>query len=83
MKLNFKFKDEVGSPPRQRLIRSLQEHGASAVRPLFPAESDRDLGAFFVVEAKKDETAEGLLELLNESELVDFAEAEVVRKLVR
>ncbi len=83
MKVTFKFKEDVPEPPRKELAQTLVKAGAKGVRPLFPSETDRELASLFVVDVAKDDIAQKLLDVLQDSELVAFAEPEVSRKLIR
>lgn len=82
-KLQFKFVEEAVDEARQCLDESLRERGAIEVRRLFPNESDPELAAICIVEYKGDRTGGRLLKYLKRSKLVEFAEGEVSRKLIK
>lgn len=83
MKLQFKFREKAAEPDRQKVIGALAAHGATGVRRLFPGEADKELAALYVVDCKDKGSAQRLLKLLNASRVVEFAEFELRRKLVR
>ena len=83
MKLQFKFKETATAAARQRVLNTLGERGATGVRHLFPGETDKELATFYVVDCKDEITRQQLLDLLNTFNVVEFAEAEVRRKLIR
>lgn len=83
MRLHFKFRDNVGQGPRASLVDALGEHGATAVRRLFADEADEELATLYVVDFADERSGKKLLELLRESKVVEFAEEEVRRKLIR
>lgn len=83
MKLQFKFGEKVGEGARKSVMDALSEHGATAVRRLFPDEVDEELAALYVVDCEDESTGQRLLELLRTSKEVEFAEGEARRKLIR
>ena len=83
MKLQFKFKEEVGEGSRKTVVDALTARGATAIRPLFPHETDGELSALYVVDCDDETTGRQLLDLLTRSKEVEFAEGEARRKLIR
>ncbi len=82
-KLQFKFIN--GAPEKERAVldESLRERGATEVRPLFPGEPDPELAAICIVEYNDPGTGGKLLEYLQRSKVVEFAEDEISRKLIK
>ncbi len=83
MKLQFKFTEKAAEPARKKVIGALAANGAMGVRRLFPGESDKELAALYVVDCKDKASGQRLLKLLNASKVVEFAEFELHRKLIR
>ena len=83
MKLQFKFRESIGEVSRKRFVETLGRRGATAVRPLFPGETEAGLAALYVVECEEEGIGRRLLDLLLRSREVEFAEPEVRRKLIR
>ena len=83
MKLNFKFKNRSTSPQRTALLSQLTRHGAASVGPLFPGQKDSELAGLFVADYDTSEAMKRALDLLKESDAVEFAEPSPVRKLIR
>jgi hypothetical protein len=77
--VHFKLKEDASAPERRRVIETLHEHGAK-VDPLFPGEEDPELGAVFTASGPEQVQAKDLLEVLERSEAVDFAEEAPLRK---
>lgn len=77
--VHFRLKD--GAPPdeRRRVMDKLQERGAQ-VEPLFPGEKDPALGGVFAASGPEHVHAKDLLDVLEESKAVDFAEEAPLRK---
>ena len=82
MKLQFKFREDTLSPAREALAAELREEGAVGVRRLFPQEDDAELAALHVVEVEEDQAARRLIELLERSPAVEFAESEAPRRVL-
>ena len=80
MKLQFKFRETTPSPAREALLTELSDHGAAGVRRLFPDEQDAELAALHVVEVEEDRVARRLIEMLERSPAVEFAEGESPRR---
>ena len=80
MKLQFKFLENTPSLAREALLTELCVHGAAGVRRLFPQEEDVELAALHVVEIEGDGAAGRLIELLERSPAVEFAESESPRR---
>ena len=80
MKLQFKFRETAPSPAREALLSELCDRGAAKVRRLFPQEEDAELAALHVVEIEGDGAAGRLIELLERSPAVEFAESEAPRR---
>ena len=80
VKLQFKFREATPSPAREALLTELCDHGAAKVRRLSPQEEDVELAALHVVEIEGDGAASRLIELLERSLAVEFAESESPRR---
>ncbi len=80
MKLQFKFREDCAAPAREALATELRDEGAVEVRRLFPQEKDTELAALHVVEVEEGGTARRLIELLEKSPTVEFAEAQTKRR---
>jgi len=83
MKLQFKFATGVKQSGRQHLIEELAKRGAHRVRPLFPGECDPELASLFIADVKDEKTGSEMLKYLQSSKVIEFAEPEVRRKLIR
>ena len=82
-KLQFKFVQEAGDEAREALTEKLHDRGALEVRPLFPGEKNPELAAIRVVEYRGDRNGGRLLRYLKRSKLVEFAEGQITRKLIK
>jgi hypothetical protein len=82
MRVQFKFRQEVSEDQRAEIISSLGEHGAERVRRLFPGEPDEELSTLYTLEAADQASAQRLVDVLNSSSAVEFAEIEAPRKLI-
>ncbi len=83
MKLQFKFAQGASEPSRQRVITELARRGAKAVRPLFPDQQDEELANLFVADYDDERAGSKMVEYLQHSPIVEFAELQVRRKLIR
>jgi hypothetical protein len=77
--VHFKLKEGTPAPERRRVIETLHEHGAK-VDPLFPGEEDLELTDIFTASGPEHVQAKDLLDVLNRSKAVDFAEEAPLRK---
>jgi hypothetical protein len=77
--VHFKLKEGTPAPERRRVIDALHAQGAK-VDPLFPGEKDPELSDVFAVSGPQDLEAKDLLEVLQRSKAVDFAEEAPLRK---
>jgi hypothetical protein len=82
LKLQFKFREDSARAARRELIDKLSTKGASGVHRLFPRERDSELSSLYVVDVREQKTVRRLLRLLQQSELVEFAENEARRRLL-
>ena len=82
MKLQVKFRQGASNAKVEAVLGALVDRGADDVRPLFPGSGDPDLGALYVVETN-GVSHDRLLRLLDNSDIVEFAEPEARRKLAR
>jgi hypothetical protein len=82
-KVNFKFHKDATTASRTAVLANLKAAGAVAVRPLFPETDDEDLATMYIAETPDDPASKALIEHLNKSKAIDFAELQPRRKLVR
>ena len=82
-KINFKFHKNATTASRNAVLATLREAGALAVRPLFPETDDEELATMYIAETADDPASKALIEHLNKSKAIDFAEPQARRKLVR
>jgi hypothetical protein len=82
MKLNFQFVEGTSAKTRAAVCEDLRQAGAQDVHPLFPGESDPELGALQVAEVEPGKS-QSVLKWLRARKEVAFAEEPVRRKLVR
>jgi len=82
MRVQFKFRQQVSEDERAEVVSSLSEHGAESVRRLFPGETDQELSSLYTLESADQASAQRLLDVLNRSSTIEFAEAEAPRKLI-
>ena len=82
MRVQFKFRQQISDDERAEIISSLSEHGVERVRRLFPGEPDPELSALYTLEVADPVSAQRLLDVLNNSSAVEFAETEAPRKLI-
>jgi hypothetical protein len=77
--VHFKLKEGAPAPERRRVIEALHEQGAKVDR-LFPGENDPELSDVFAASGPEHLQAKDLLDVLNRSKAVDFAEEAPLRK---
>ena len=82
IKLHFKFKEHISEANREKAIKELSSHGAGEVRPLFPHEDDKELSSLYILHCQDDAIGRELMGLLNALEEIEFAEGEIIRKLI-
>jgi len=82
IRVQFKLRQQVPEDERAEIIGSLSEYGAERVRRLFPGEPDPELSTLYTLEAADQASAQRLLDVLNNSSAVEFAETEAPRKLI-
>jgi len=82
-KVQFKFATKATAQEMAALIAALRRHGASGVRALFPSDRDQELARLYIADAEDEAASLRLLALLKESTVVEYAEPEVRRKLIR
>ena len=80
MKLQVKFRQGASNAQVDAVLGALAERGADDVRPLFPGSGDPELGALYVVETN-GVSRDRLLRLLDQTDVVEFAEPAARRKL--
>ena len=81
VKLRFQFAVTAGDESRRQLVKELKAKGAREVGPLFVNATDPELALLQVLNSPKG-SAEELLQHLRSSECVQFAEAEIRRRIV-
>ena len=83
MKVQFKFNEDASGRERKEVLDRVQEHEAQ-VEQLFPEEHDPELSSLFVADlSDADDLVPTIMAMLEHSPAVEFAEAEVERKLIR
>ena len=82
-RLNVKFRQDASTVARAHVLNELAQLGALGVRRLFPDESDAELASVYVVECKSETERDRLLNYLQQSGAIDYAEPEVVRRLIK
>lgn len=83
MKLQFKFKATADAKRQEEVIAVLRRHGATQVRALFPDDRDAELARLYIVDVGDEPSQQRALSWLRKSRAVEFAEPEIVRKLIR
>jgi hypothetical protein len=78
--LHFKFEPKARTEERRKVLSALRGEGAGEVKPLFPDVAQEDLKALYSVHYQDDRLGERLLDILNQSGAVEFAEEAVRRK---
>jgi hypothetical protein len=81
MKVQFKLRSDARERGRQ-MLGKLRSKGVE-VRQLFPEESDAELCDLYIAEVGDAAESRRLLETLQRSPVVEFAETEVERRLIR
>jgi hypothetical protein len=81
--VHFKIRDSADDQAKAQILKRLASGGASRVEPLFPRESDPELGSLFVASAKTAAHQRSILHQLQRATAVEFAEPEARRKLIR
>ena len=84
MDIQFKFRDDAPAEQRSGVVRRVEQTpGPATVRPLFPGDPEPELAALYRIEDIAGDRAQQLLDLLNGSPHVEFAEPDAPRKLIR
>lgn len=81
MKLQLKFRKGTSAAHREKVIAKATKAGATAVRPLFPEDSDVDLSALYIVDVGEPKRHKAVRFALAGEPDVEFVEDEVERKL--
>jgi hypothetical protein len=83
MKVHFKFKPKADKKSRRDVITTLRRHGVSGVRALFPDAPDDELARLYIADVRDGSQRDQALSLLKRSRVVEFAEPEAARRLIR
>jgi hypothetical protein len=81
VKLQLKLRVGASDAEREAVVRLAREAGASAVRPLFPESTDKELASLQMVDVDSEAAVPKLLKSLGSLKAVEFVEPEVKRKL--
>ena len=82
-KVRFKFKASADAGERRRVVEQLKQAGASHVTPLFPGDDDPELADLYSAEVAGGTVESDAIAQLNKNSAVQFAEADVKRKLIK
>lgn len=83
MVVRFKFKTNTGRKVRQAVIRALRAEGVGGVRQLFPGDENETLALLYVAEVGNRSVQSRALSILKGCPAVEFAEPEMIRRLIR